>query len=310
MQIQFQENVPLSEWGRYKIGGKSRYFFEAKTIDEVKDAMRIAREKNVPVFVLGNGTNLLINDNGFGGLVMKPSIRTLTQNGTHIEAGAGITMQELWEFAIAHGLSGFEWAGGLPGTVGGAIRGNAGCFGGEIKDNVARVTSVSVATGEVRERSAEECRFGYRTSIFKESAEKEVIVAATFVLHEGEKEKIRTAIEEKVRYRTDRHPMEHPNIGSIFKNVPLENVPEAIRSAVAHVVKQDPFPVVPAAFLISETGLKERTAGGAMISPKHPNFIVNMGNATARDVETLIAIVKDAVKSKFGIELEEEVQRL
>lgn len=308
--ITFQENILLSKWGSYHIGGPARYFFEAHTEDELNAALAEARRMNLPIFFMGAGTNLLISDSGFDGLVIKIEMRTLERDGTRIRTGAGVLMSELILYAAEHGLSGLEWAGGLPGTVGGAIRGNAGCFGGEMKDSVEHVKSISVETLGLKERTLQECRFGYRMSIFKEMNGKEAVMEVTLALAPGEQLTIQHAAQEKIDYRQARHPMDVPNIGSIFKNVPLEDVPESLRDQLQGVVKQDPFPVIPAAYLISEAGMKEQTVGGAMVSPKHPNFIVNAKNASSADVEALIIAVKHAVKEKFGIVLEEEVQRI
>ncbi len=274
----------------------------------MKRAWEREKAKGKGVFILGGGTNLLIGDKGFPGLVIKPEFRTLTQNGEEIWAGSGVSMEHLLEFATLKKLSGLEWAGGLPGTVGGAIRGNAGAFGGEIKDNVRSVESATLSSKPtIARRTNEECRFGYRTSVFKERGGKEVILSAVFALKKGDRNRIREGIEEKIQYRKDRHPLEYPNIGSIFKNVDWCAVPQKHREVLRRIVKLDPVPVVPTAYLISEAGLKGISFGGAMISPKHPNFIVNVSNARAKDVEALIELVKTKVKKQFGVTLEEEV---
>ncbi|MDE2020503.1 MAG: UDP-N-acetylmuramate dehydrogenase [Patescibacteria group bacterium] len=306
--IRFEENVPLKDVVAYRIGGAARYFFSAATAEDVQEAVHEAAGRKLPVFILGAGTNLLVGDEGFPGLVIKISIRTLSAEGGLVRAGAGVEMRELLEFAAAKGLSGLEWAGGLPGTVGGAVYGNAGAFGGEMKDSIARVESFDVATRTTVQRSSGECHFGYRSSAFKERRGKEIVLEAAFRLSPGDPAAIARAIAEKVSYRRERHPLEYPNIGSIFKNVPVEQAPEAVRAAAQAVIKQDPFLVIPAAYLISEAGLKGERAGGAEVSPKHPNFIVNRGGAAAADVKALIAKVKRTVKSKFGVELEEEAQ--
>lgn len=304
-----KENIDLKNHSNYKIGGKARLFLIPKNAAEVKEAVAIAHKDKLPIFILGGGTNLLISDEGFAGAVIKPEIKTLEVEGNNIKVGAGVLMADLLNFAIEKGLSGLEWAGGLPGTVGGAIRGNAGAFAGEIKDVVKEVSSLDISDKEPKpvERGNSECKFGYRNSIFKINNGKEIILEAIIEMKKGDKKAIRQAVEEKIKYRKDRHPMEYPNIGSIFKNVDVKTVPEKIRPQIQHVIKNDPFPVVPTAYLISECGVKGVSWGGAMISPKHPNFIVNILDAKAEDVKTLIKLVKAAVKEKFEIELEEEV---
>jgi UDP-N-acetylmuramate dehydrogenase len=305
----FQKDVDLKTHSNYKIGGLARQFCNPKNVEELKAAVQKAWKDKLPIFILGGGTNLLINDAGFNGLVIKPEINKLQVSGVRCQVGAGVLMSEFLNFLISRGLSGMEWAGGLPGTVGGAIRGNAGAFGGETKDLVKEVVSLDVSgrTPKIFKRKNSECKFGYRNSIYKINDGKEIILEATFELKKGDKKAIKQAIEEKIKYRKERHPMEHPNIGSIFKNVDLRIVPKKLHEQFATVVKKDPFPVVPTAYLISECGLKGVSWGGAMISPKHPNFIVNVLDAKAEDVKTLIKLVKAAVKEKYGIRLEEEV---
>lgn len=305
--VKFTENVILAELSNFKIGGPAKFYFEAKSVDDVREAIKIAQENKLRIFILGAGTNILISDKGFEGLVLKPAIKFLGAEGGVIEAGAGVLISELLDSAAERSLSGLEWAGGLPGTLGGAIRGNAGAFKGETKDVIESVDSLDVSNFKEIKRSNAECRFGYRTSVFKERSGREVILSATLKLTRNDAAEVKRVIREKIDYRLARHPMEYPNIGSIFKNVDYRLVPENVRPLVAGVVKEDPFPVVPAAFLISEAGLKGVTRGGAMISPKHPNFIVNILKASAEDVKELIKLAKKEVKNKFGIELEEEV---
>jgi UDP-N-acetylmuramate dehydrogenase len=303
----FQKNIPLAHFSSYKIGGPSRYFFAAKTTEEIRGALAEAKRQKLKTFILGGGTNLLIPDEGFKGLVLRPEVAALSADGAEIEVGAGVAIANLLDFTVQRGLSGLEWAGGLPGTVGGAIRGNAGAFGGETKDSVRRVRSLSAKTLEERTWTNAECRFSYRSSIFKEKDGEEVILSAVFQLAKGEPKKIRVAIQEKIDYRNVRHPMEYPNIGSIFKNVPVDGVPERTVELAKAVIKNDPFPVIPAAYLLAEAGLKGVAYGGAMISPKHPNFIVNVLDARASDVKALMALAQAEVQKKFGVSLEPEV---
>lgn len=308
----FQENVLLKNHSHYKIGGPARYFFESDDVDDLVSAVRKAHQKKISTFVLGAATNILFDDNGFGGLILKPNIKTFENNSGILRIGAGVPVDEILDYSIARGLSGVEWAGGLPGTVGGAIYGNAGCFGGEIKDNIREVLSLNIwgSKIEIVRRTNSECDFSYRSSIFKKNKGKEIILEATLVFKKGDKKAIRSAIEEKIHYRRARQPLEYPNIGSIFKNVDLKKVPKKLHKEFAHVIKTDPFPVVPTAHLIHEAGLKGISFGGAMISPKHPNFIVNALNASAEDVKKLIALIKNKVKEKFSIDLEEEIVQL
>ena len=318
----FKENISLANFSHYKIGGPAAFFFEAKDKKEVAWAIKEAKANKLPVFILSGGTNLLIGDEGFRGLVLRPDITTLKSTGTTVTVGAGVSMSDLLDFSVKKSLSGLEWAGGLPGTVGGAIRGNAGCFGGEIKDSIKTVRSFDTTTMKFVERTAKQCAFDYRESIFKKKAGEEIVVSATLTLKKGNAKEVAKSIKEKIDHRKKNHPLEYPNIGSTFKNVSLghvhdegsEKYKKALKEAFVEFkgstfsVKNDPFPVISAAKLIGEAGLKGVSFGGAMISPKHPNFIVNVLNAEASHVKGLIILAKQEVYKKFGVELEEEVQ--
>lgn len=319
----FTENVPLSKFSNYKIGGPARFFFEAKTEKEVAWAVGVAKKRKLPVFILSGGTNILFSDKGFDGLVLRPALMTLKAKKEGVlEVGAGVSVDKLLDFTVSKSLSGLEWAGGLPGAVGGAIRGNAGAFGGETKDSIVSVRSFDIKTMKFVKRSAKACAFKYRDSIFKRKNGTEIILSATFKLAKGDKKAIARSINEKIEYRKKRHPLEYPNIGSIFKNIPLhiihkkgsENYKKALKAGELAFrgsqfsIKTDPFPVIFAAKLISEAGLRGVSSGGAMISPKHTNFIVNVLNASSYDAKNLIALAKATVHKKFGLQLEEEVQ--
>jgi len=306
-----EQNILLAHYSNYKIGGHAKFLCRAQTIEELKDAIRFAREKKLPVFVLGGGTNLVIRDEGFEGLVIKPELLRIERKGDYIHAGAGVPMHELLDVAAEAELAGLEWAGGLPGTFGGAIRGNAGAFGGEIKDSIHSVMSIDMDDPELRTvtRTNPECRFGYRSSIFKEKGT-EIILEAALSLTPGNRDEIKKIAESRKLYRKERHPIEYPNVGSIFKNVPVEAFSAESLATFSSIIKSDPFPVVPVAYLIAEAGLKGISFGGAMISPKHPNFIVNVLGATCADVRGLIELMKDRVKEKFGVVLVEEVMYL
>ena len=252
MDMDFERNVKLNKLTSFKIGGKARFFKEAKTIEELVQSVNKARAENLPLFVLGGGTNILGDDSGFDGLVLRPTIGTLRKNELEVTVGAGVLMADLLQFTIFHGFSGLEWAGGLPGTLGGAVRGNAGAFGGEIKDLVKEVLSLDTETSELIRRNNNECEFNYRTSVFKTNG-REIIIEIILSLSSGEAESIRNSIENKISYRREKHPMEHPNAGSVFKNVPIVKYPNLDLERFNHVIKHDPFPVIPTAFLKKST---------------------------------------------------------
>ena len=325
----FQENVILSRFSNYKIGGPAKYFFEAKNVEETIKALdkwsrlysdgrvRIAEGRRPEaryshaIFILAGGTNVLINDEGFNGLILKPNIQFIKEERDLIRVGAGVPITELLNYSITKSFSDLEWAAGIPGTIGGAIYGNAGAFGGEMKDIIKEVVSLDISgkKPKIIKRSQPECRFDYRHSIFKKKGNQEIIIEAAIYLRKGDKKRIQEIMEANMDYRRQKQPLEYPSIGSIFKNVGLKKAKEAPKIP-QNIIKTDPFPVIPAAFLVSEAGLKGISCGGAMISPKHPNFIVNVLGATANDVKNLIALAKKKVYNEFKIKLEEEVVRL
>lgn len=317
--MDFQENVLLKDYSNYKIGGPARFFVEVEATEELKEVLLSIRElKGLKVFILGGGTNLLISDKGFDGLVIHNKIDGTQEIEGGLEMGSGLLVKDLLDFCIENSLSGLEWAGGLPGTVAGAVRGNAGAFKGETKDSVVEVRSLDIKTDrssneafEEKVRTNEDCNFGYRNSIFKSGfGENEFITHVVLQLAKGNQEEIRQNIQQKIDYRNNRHPMDLPNIGSTFKNIPLDSLSENWQKEFAQFVKTDPFPIVPTAKLLALADLKGKRIGDAMISEKHPNFIVNLGNAKAEDVKILIDIAKTTIKEKYGIILEEEIVHL
>jgi len=295
-----RENVLLAEYATLKIGGSAKYFFSADDNEDIIRAIKAAKKFGLPFFILGGGSNILFSDDGFDGLVIKiQSSKSKIQNNI-IWAEAGMMLSELVKLAEEEGLSGLEWAAGIYGTVGGAIRGNAGAFDGQILDVVKTVEYFDAQKEKIEQRSNKECCFDYRSSIFKKN-KNFIIFSCELELKKGNREEIKRKIDGYKSYREERHPLNYPSAGSVFKNPkPTERIirdyPEIVKDGV-----------VPAGFLIEQAGLKGRIVGGAQISEKHCNFIVNLGNAAAKDILELIKIVKENVKNKFGINLEEEI---
>ncbi len=304
----FTKNVILAEHTNYRIGGPAKYFFEPRTVEELRAGIAEARSLNEKIFILGGGYNLLVSDKGFDGVVIKPIIQNLSvDEHLVVSIGAGVHIKDFLDFCIAERLSGWEWAGGLPSSVGGAVWGNAGAFGGETKDSVIDVQSLRLSDDAIVTRTNVECLFTYRSSIFKTKATNEVIVSARIQMRRGTPETLQQLIEEKKEYRKNKQPLEYPNCGSIFKNTPIEKVPAATLALFRDKIKSDPQPVLPTAVLTAAAGLKEFRIGGAMVSPKHANFIINVGDATASDVKAVMHHVYEVVKQRFGVELEQEV---
>lgn len=300
-----QENVPLAPYTTFNIGGPARYFVTVATIEELEEAIATAHTNGWPIFVLAGGSNLIISTQGFNGLVIKIAIGDHQSSGNELSAGAATPMSTLVDASITRGLGGIEWAGGLPGTFGGAIRGNAGAFGGEIKDSIESVTTINSQTGEQKTWTNVECQFGYRDSIFKRNPQ-EIIVSASLTLKPGDANELRQIADSRIQYRQEKHPLEYPNAGSVFKNTPVEAVPVAVLPTFQDSIKTDPFPVVPTAKIIADAGLAGTQVGKVQVSTKHTNYIVNLGNGTGEEIVELIEKVKFVVMEKFGITLEVE----
>ena len=301
-----ERNVELSQFSNYKTGGAADFFIQAKNVDEVKSALVWANQNNQKLFILGGGTNILFPDSGFRGLVLKIDNQDFCFEGLELRTGAGAMVSALLNSAIENELTGLEWAGGLPGTIGGAIRGNAECFGGEIKDIGKEVRAIT-PEGKILIFNNKECNFSYRHSRFK----KENLIVLGIVMQlkkDLPKAKLIEIAQSHIDYRIEKQPLEYPNCGSVFKNVQVEKAPPEIVEKFKAVIKTDPFPVIPTAALIHEAGLKGHTIGGAQVSEKHPNFIINHKNASSADIFAVLNFVKSDVKDKFGVDLEVEIE--
>jgi UDP-N-acetylmuramate dehydrogenase len=304
--MNIKQNIPLAPYTTFKLGGQARFFCLVKSIDDLKRSLAYAKEHNQAIFILAGGSNLIVADHGFDGLVIKIEIDGFKFKGTKLISGPSTLMETLVDESIKRGLGGLEWAGGLPGTFGGAIRGNAGAFQGEIKDSIITVKSIDFQ-GKVIERQKDECNFEYRDSIFKQNPN-EIITEAVLQLKPGDKDDLFATASDHRKYRQDRHPLEYPNAGSIFKNTPVGKVPNDILPQFKDVIKTDPFPIVPTAKIIADAGLSGQRMGDVQISTKHTNYMVNLGGGKASDLVDLIKKVKRVVKEKFDIELEVEPQ--
>jgi len=305
-----QDNIPLAPYTTYKLGGPARYFFVAKNNEEIKKAAGAAKELNLPIFILGGGSNILVNDNGFNGLAIKMENRELTIEGNKIKAGAGTMLGQVVSLAWQNSLSGLEWAAGIPGTVGGAVRGNAGAFGKSTSDTVTSVQAIKIEKSktEIITLTKAECEFFYRESIFKHSNNL-IVLEAEFQLPMGDREEIKKQMSECVRKRTCSHP-KFPSAGCSFKNIVVtDEIRQKIRQINLSGEQNIKGGKIGAGWFIDQAGLKGYKIGGVQVSDEHANFIVKVDNtARAEDVIMLISYVKQQVRDKFGIELQEEVQ--
>ena len=304
----FKENELMSKHTNFRIGGPAKYFVEIKSIEELQKAILIATENGVCFVVLGGGSNLLVSDSGFDGLVIQIAMREITMNNNRVQADAGALMTMLSRKVGDACLSGLEWAITLPGTVGGAVRGNAGCFGGETQDCLVEVQVLS--NGEVSNKTNVELMFGYRNSVIKHS--NDIILSATFELAFGDCGAIKQKMESNLAHRKASQPIDAGSAGCMFKNFEIEDDTELQR-----ILKKCDVPSemifarrLSAGWIIDQLDLKGKQIGGAKISEKHGNFLVNTGTATADDVIQLIALIKTRARNEFGIQLQEEVQLL
>jgi len=277
----------------YGTGGRAKYFISADSAEEVARALRAARKLSIPYFVLGGGTNLLVADSGYDGLVIKVDAKGLSLVGDDtIKCGAGEQLQALVDFATYKSLTGVEFAAGIWGTVGGAIYGNAGAFGGEIGKIVSSLTIVSI-DGVVKTVGPHYCRFGYRDSHLKTTHE--AVIDASFTLEKGDAQQIGSKVKEIMASRNGKHPNDGKSAGCFFKNIPDP---------------KEKFGKLAAGKLLEEVGAKEIVVGGARVFDRHANIIVNTGTATSADIRKLADILKKKVHERFGITLEEEVIQL
>jgi UDP-N-acetylmuramate dehydrogenase len=301
------KNESLKKHTNYQIGGKAKYFIEVDSVEDLIKAIKFTKE-NGNFFILGGGTNVLFGDNGLDETIIKIAIKEIKKEGCAIIASSGVLVSDLIDFSLKSGFSGLEWAGGLPGTIGGAIYGNAGAFGGEMKDSIFNVKSLAFEGDKpiFKNRNYKECLFGYWDSVFKHNGE--IILGATFKFENKDKKEIEKEINRHIAYRKEHQPLEYPSAGSTFKNIPLDSVSQEVAEEFKAVVKNDQFPVIPVAAVLDKLGLKGRELGGAQISEKHPNFFINKNNACFGDVFGLINLAKEKTFEKYGIVLKEEIE--
>jgi UDP-N-acetylmuramate dehydrogenase len=283
---------PMSRHTTFKIGGNAQFLVKPESIEQIQRAVVFFNEAQIPYFVIGNGSNLLVSDDGVRGVVVVMGENFSGYELVPLEAGkmrvhvqAGMMLGKLGNILAAKELTGFEFAAGIPGSVGGAVLMNAGAYGGEIKDIFVSATLMN-DKGELTELSNEQMRFGYRESIAMH--EKLFVLEAVFELQKGSKEDILAKMKDLAARRREKQPLEYPSAGSTFKR------PEG------HFAGK----------LIEDAGLKGFSVGGAKVSEKHAGFVINTGNATAADVVTLTDEIRRKVKEKYQVELELEVRKL
>ncbi len=310
--LDVQKNILLKNYTTFKIGGRAKYFFTAKTKEDLIKALQVAKKLNLPFFILGGGSNILAADKGFNGLIIKTqNSRVKSQNHNlklkTIYTEAGIKISDLVKLSLEKSLTGFEWAIGIPGTIGGAIRGNAGAFGKEIKNIIKKVEVFNIKNQKSKTFKNKDCKFKYRDSIFKQNPNL-IILSAEFHLKKDKKSGIQKKIKECLNYRKKNQPLNFPSAGSIFKNPKIKiNLTQKLLKEFPEFREIDKKQIIPVGWLIEKCGIRGKRIGNVKISEKHCNFIINLGGGKAKDVRKLIKLIKQKVKKKFKIDLAEEI---
>lgn len=275
----------MSKHTSFKVGGLADFFVKIKTIEELKYVINLCNGDNIPLYIIGNGSNVLVRDGGMRGIVIKPEFTKLSASEADsiITCGSGLTLTAVSKFASDNSLTGLEFACGIPGTIGGAIRMNAGAYGSEMK-HIVKSTTYMDYKGDICTLLGENHEYSYRKSFFTDK--NYVIISTVLELQKGNKDKINERMKEIMDSRIEKQPLEYPSAGSTFKR------------------GSDFY----ASQIIDQAGLKGYSIGGAEVSSKHAGFVINKGNATSKDILDLIEYIKKTVKEKFGKELETEVE--
>lgn len=304
--IHLKKNVPLAPLTTFHIGGKADYLVEATGAFELAEAIEYAEQQKLPVYIFGGGSNVLFSDKGFAGMVIRMVDGGIQVSEEKILCGAGVPLFDVVRAARDAGLSGIERLAGIPGSFGGAIRGNAGAFGVEIGSIVSSVKGYIKETGMVKEYKQEVCGFSYRTSLFKKNPDL-IILSAEIRLKPGNKDELEKVMNDTVKVRESKHSQDAFCAGSFFMNpvVKDEKLRQEFEKDTGTAPKDDKLP---AGWLVDHVGLRGKRIGGAMVSDQHPNYLVNTGKATAENIITLASLIKTRVRDELSVRLREEVQ--
>ncbi|MCX6760047.1 MAG: UDP-N-acetylmuramate dehydrogenase [Candidatus Nealsonbacteria bacterium] len=303
-----KKDVPLKGYSTYKIGGKARYFFEAKNKEDLIMAIKAARKFKLPYFILAGGSNILFSDSGYKGLVIKIKFQNVKVKDSEIYVEAGVSLNDLVSISTSHNLTGFEWAAGIPGaTLGGSIFGNAQAFGDRISDSVKSAEVLDIGTLKIRKFTNKQCGFKSKTSVFKSKGNL-IITSAVLKLKKGKLSEIKETVKEHLEYRKKMHPLKYPSAGSVFVNPEIKIKDKKILKKFPDLVEFNKKGFIHSGYLIDMCGLKGKKCGRAQISEQHANFIINLGGAKAKDVICLINLAKKSVFRKFKIKLGEEIR--
>lgn len=308
IEAKIKENIPLAPLTTFKVGGPAKFFVSVYTAEELVAAIKWAKKKKLPHQIIAGGSNILVSDQGYQGLIIKMDNNEVLVHGQRIECGAGANLGQVVTKATSQNLSGLEWAAGIPGSVGGAIRGNAGAFGRSINEIIENVKAINSQEMSIMVLSHTDCRFAYRHSRFKDETQL-IIWQAILRLYPRSSSQISQKVQEHLDYRANTQP-NLPSAGCTFKNlefIVLQKInPELSQIAQAQgIVKGGK---VSTGWLINQLDIAGKKIGGAKISLEHCNFVVNAGRATASDIVMLIGYIKQQARERFGVILIEEVQ--
>jgi UDP-N-acetylmuramate dehydrogenase len=306
--IAIQEHVPLAPFTSLNIGGPARFFVTVESVAELRETLLFARSKVLPFGILGGGSNLLVSDAGFAGVMIRLKLEGITRSGHEIEAEAGVDLTGLVHRTAQWGLSGMEPLAGIPGMVGGAVRGNAGAYGGSIGEIIETVFALHAENLEMLALDREACSFQYRSSRFKRDPQL-IVVSALLALAPGNPEEIRCKVEGTIAKRTARHLQCDKSVGSFFMN-PVVHDEELIRRFETEQGVHCREHRIPAGWLIDQAGLRNTRVGAARVSALHANYLINTGNASADEMVRLARLVKSGVVAATGVQLQEEVSCL
>ncbi|MCD4694581.1 UDP-N-acetylmuramate dehydrogenase [bacterium] len=311
IEQKIQKNIKLAPLTTFNIGGLAEFYLEVENKEELELAFSWAHENKKLITMLGGGSNILINDEGIKGLVLRLANNDFGVEKNRVDCGASMTLTKLGQKLASLGLSGLEWGVGIPGAqLGGAIVGNAGAFGTTTSNIIEEVEVFDLNLGKWRNFNKEECGFDYRNSIFKDT-KKYLIFNAKLIMQKKKKEEVEDRVKEILDIRNKKQP-KHPNAGSIFKNVNLDYLKKRNPDLAKRAEEEGVIigGMVSSGWLVGERGLGERKIGGAQISKEHGNFIINKNKATALDVITLISYIKQKIRNEFNIQFQEEIRYL
>jgi UDP-N-acetylmuramate dehydrogenase len=301
--VSVSEGMLLSDRTRFGIGGPAEVYVEAASEPAFSAALRIAQSSGAAYSVIGAGTNLIVSDQGFDGIVLRFTAHRISSDGAMLRAEAGAELQALVDYSIERGLRGLETMTGIPGSVGAAVYGNAGAYGHSIDERVEQVRFLAGDT--IRGFTASECRFRYRESVFKEQKDW-IILGVELRMTPAPAAELRQTADDILKVRLAKYPATMKCAGSIFKNLILSELPEHVRPQIPERVIREGK--VPSAYFLEQVGAKGMHSGGVRVADYHANLIYNEGGGTAHELCALIDELKSRVRSRFGLELEEEVQ--